>query len=207
MKRHVLTLHLENNQSIKRGKNRKWKLSKGKDAFFGNILSWWLKGLRGLLVGCGGWGACHLNCKLTFELYFSPFGSKLYFSSHLQCISPIVSEVIERVAQLVGGLWRLGGVPPVQPGLSLGDTRAPTLSQRSTGISFEMTSISSFFCSMDFPWDFSERQTHRLFFGKFPVLPTAYFYWDHKRTRSSFVYYYSNHNLNNFCKIADSNFL
>ena len=34
MKRHVLTLHLENNQSIKRGKNRKWKLSKGKDVFF-----------------------------------------------------------------------------------------------------------------------------------------------------------------------------
>ena len=159
-----------------------------------------------------------LKCKLTFELYFSHYlpyislGSKMYFSNCPRRISPIRSEVIERVAQRVGGLWRLGGVPPVQPGLSLGDTRAPTLSQRSTSISFETTSISSFFCSMDFPWDFfgnlfSERQTHRLFFGKFPVLPTAYFYWDHKRTSSSHINSYSNYNLDNVCKIAGSNFV
>ena len=91
-----------------------------------------------------------LKCKLTFELHFSHYlpyislASKMYFSNCPRRISPIRSEVIERVAQLVGGLWRLGGVPPVQPGLSLGDTRAPTLSQRSTGISFETTSTSSF---------------------------------------------------------------
>ena len=77
----------------------------------------------------------------------------MYFSNCPRCISPNVSKVIERVAQRVGGLWRLGGVPPVQPGLSLGDTRAPTLSQRSTGISFETSSISPFLISFGTIWE------------------------------------------------------
>ena len=135
------------------------------------------------------------------------------------CISQIIQDVflqsvIERVAQRVGGLWRLGGVPPVQPGLSLGDTRAPTLSQRSTGISFETTSISSFsvqwisletflgicslrdkltdsflesfqFCQQHISIEIIRGLGHHLFI----------------------IYYHSNHNLNNFCQIADSNLL
>ena len=59
--------------------------------------------------------------------------------------------MIERVAQLVGGLWRLGGVPPVQPGLSLGDKRAPTLSQRSTGVFFKGHRVFLLFLFKEFP--------------------------------------------------------
>ena len=86
----------------------------------------WLKGLRSLLVGCGGWGACHLSNQ--------------------------------------GYHWGTSARQPFHRG-------ARVFSSRDIEYFF-------FFCSKNFPWDFfgnllSERQTHRLFFGKLEILNSS----------------------------------